>query len=524
MKKLSIVGLGIFLLINTLYAAENIKQVARYKSGIFDDSAAEIVTYDSLSQQFFVTNASSNHIDVLKLNGNMLSKINSIPLSSFGAGVNSVSAHNGLIAVAVEAYNKQSNGSIEFFEHDGTHLKTLTAGPLPDMVTFSSNGKLVVVANEGEPNEDYSHDPYGSISIVDLSNGIESAEVTTLDFSTITLPRKGMKFYNPDKAADIEPEYIAINSTNTKAYVTLQENNGIAVVDLVNKSIEKVMALGFKDFSQVGNEIDANKDNRVNLSTVNAFGMYQPDSIAVYSIQGEDYLVTANEGDDREYDTYSEEIKVSKLKLDPNLDTTGLGNSVRVSRELGDANHDGIYEQLYMMGTRSFSIWSSQGKLLFDSGSQLARQVIDSVGEDNFNTRITDTKKSDAIAKLGNDGISYSKKGKRVYFFEGKDARSEKKGIEPEALTLGTINASTYAFIGLEKQGGFFMYDITNPEIPNLIKYYNSIDYAKAPFNAGDLGPEGMTFVSALKSPNGKDLLVIANEVSGTTTVYQISQ
>ncbi len=499
---------------------QRITKISSYDTRVFDESAAEIVSYDSVSKKFFVTNASTNAIDVLTLQG----KENSIELSAFGGGVNSVSAHNGIIAVAVQAEDKQSNGSIGFFSHDGLHLKTIAAGALPDMVTFSKDGKIVMSANEGEPSDDYMNDPNGSVTIIDLSEGIAEATATTIDFSAVEIPNTGMKFFNDDKVADIEPEYIAINENTSKAYVALQENNGVAIIDIASKSIEKIVALGFKDFSLPGNEIDANNNDEITLINVNAFGMYQPDSIAVYTVNGEDYFVTANEGDDRDYPAYQEETKASELTIDPSLDTTGLSETVRVTPELGDTDGDGDYDQLYMMGTRSFSIWDSQGKLVFDSGSQLQRHVIDAVGEQNFNTRVDDTDDASEIAKLSEEGILFSMKGDTAYFFEGKDARSEKKGIEPEALALGNIDGITYAFIGLEKQGGFMMYDISNPAAPEFVSYQNTIDYSKAPFEAGDLGPEGMAFIPADKSPNGKNLLVVANEVSGTTTLYEISK
>ncbi|MFK5893827.1 MAG: choice-of-anchor I family protein [Pseudomonadota bacterium] len=541
MKKISSVFVGVILCLNTitvtsaqmqkdtamlnvangLEISDRIKKIATYSTGIFNQSSAEIVSYDSYSKKIFVTNASTNAVDVLQLKGKTLTKIASIGLSTFGGGVNSVSAYLGVIAVAVQAENKQKNGSIEFFNHNGVHLKTIVAGALPDMVTFSKDGKIAIAANEGEPNNDYTVDPKGSVTIID----IEKQTSTSIDFTGLDLPDSGMKFYNSkDKAADIEPEYIAINESGTKAYVTLQENNGVAIIDLVGKKIEKVIALGFKDFSLVGNEIDANNNAQISLININVFGLYQPDSIAVYTVNGEDYFVTANEGDDREYAAYKEETKVLNLTLDSSLDTSGLSKNVRVTPELGDIDGDGDYDQLYMMGARSFSIWNSKGKLIFDSGSQLQRHVINVVGEQYFNTRVDETDDIADITKMKSEGIHFSLIGNSAYFFEGKDARSEKKGIEPEALTLGTIGSKTYAFIGLEKQGGFFMYDITNPIIPKFIKYQNTIDYTKPPKDAGDLGPEGMVFIPADKSPNGHNLLVVANEISGTTTVYEISK
>ena len=40
---------------------------------------------------------------------------------------------------------------------------------------------------------------------------------------------------------------------------------------------------------------------------------------------------------------------------------------------------------------------------------------------------------------------------------------------------------------------------------------------------AGDLGPEGLVFIPAAQSPNGRPLLVVGNEVSGTTAVLQLN-
>ena len=476
----------------------SLEKIATYNTGIFDESAAEIVAYDTKSKRFFVTNASTNSVDILMLKNGILDKVQEISMDAYG-GVNSVAAYEGLIAVAVQAKEKQENGKILFFDCFGTLLKSVEAGALPDMVTFSKNGKILMSANEGEPSSDYSKDPNGSITIVDVSRGIEQAIAKTIDFRGVTMPQTGMKFYSEDKVADVEPEYIAISDCMTKAYVTLQENNGVAVVDIINAKIEKILPLGFKDFSLKGNEIDAHNNDRVEFVNIPAFGMYQPDSISTYRVEGKEYFITANEGDDREYDAYKEEKKLSKVDIDPDFDISSIKGDIRVTTELGDTDGDGDLDELYMMGTRSFSIWDAEGNQVFDSGSQFARIVADHVGYDGskFNTRV--------------------KKGK----FKNEN-RSEKKGVEPEALTIAKIAGKTYAFIGLEKQGGIFIYDITDPKEVKFISYKNEIDYDKNPQEAGDLGPEGMVFIPKAKSPNGKDLLVVANEVSGTTSIYEV--
>jgi len=71
-----------------------------YYTGVYGKSAAEIVDYDASSKRLFVTDASSN--SVIVLDAITMSKIKIIDLSAYGTGVNSLSVHNGKIAVAVE--------------------------------------------------------------------------------------------------------------------------------------------------------------------------------------------------------------------------------------------------------------------------------------------------------------------------------------------------------------------------------------------------------------------------------------
>jgi DNA-binding beta-propeller fold protein YncE len=111
------------------------------------------------------------------------------------------------------------------------------------MVTFSPDGKYIMSANEGEPSDDYSNDPNGSISIIEVNNNYS---VTTLDFSRFSsqlgsLTNAGFRIGKAGAsfAADIEPEYITISSDSKSAWVTLQENNGVAKVDLASKPFLK---------------------------------------------------------------------------------------------------------------------------------------------------------------------------------------------------------------------------------------------------------------------------------------------
>ncbi len=398
---------------------------------------------------------------------------------------------------------KQIEGKVVFFDTNGTFKKAVTVGILPDMVKFTHNGKKVLVANEGEVvgNEDLKaplYDPYGTVSIIDASN----YEVSTIDFKSVTETPAGSKIRKgAEIARDLEPEYIAVTEDDKTAFVSLQESNAIAKIDLENNTLVRVFGLGFKDLSEADNGMDSIKDKSVDIAPLPAgvFGMYQPDTISTYRVGGKDYIVTANEGDDRD-DFYEEAVKASELKHT----TIGDIGDLRVNPDIGDADNDGDYEALYAYGTRSFSIFDGDtGELVYDSGKEMATEVAAQISHDYFNTR--------------------PKKGK----WYGTDERSEKKGIEPEALTLAHIAGKTFAYIGLEKQGGFFVYDISDPQQPVMVEYNNDIDYSKkfdykndpVPTDIDDMAPEG----SKTFTQDGKNYYVTANEVSGTVSIYALA-
>jgi hypothetical protein len=232
--------------------------------------------------------------------------------------------------------------------------------------------------------------------------------------------------------------------------------------------------------------------------------MYLPDAVASYTAWGKTFLVTANEGDARTYTGLNEEERVKKLKLDPvafpnaaDLQKDKNLGRLKVTKALGDTDGDGDYEKLYAYGGRSFSIWSSDGKLIFDSGS-LLEQISAQFLPDNFNS--------------DNDGNGTF------------DGRSDDKGPEPEGVTIGHVRGATYAFIALERIGGIMIFDITNPYQPQFVDYVNTRDFAGDPATdkAGDLGPEGLTFVPAWQSPTFQPLLIVGNEVSGSVVVFEI--
>jgi|GEM_PF-2674282 len=418
-------------------------------------------------------------------------------------------------------------GKILFYTTAGAFIDSANVGNLPDMVEFASATSLVV-ANEGEPEDDYVADDEGSISIITLSADKTVLDVKTLGFTDDMLDGDVRIKPGSDAQHDLEPEYVAVNAQGTQAWVTLQENNAVAMVDLTTQSISKVKSLGkiaIKD--QAMDITDDGAANPVVGNPDNIFALYMPDTLQAVTIAGQDYYVTANEGDDREYGDYEDLEKAKDLEddaedslLSAQLQTDLLdtdAKKLRVLKDLGK-NTDGIYDELYMTGTRSFTIWSADGARVFDSGSEFEAEIAVNYSA-SFNTRVDDTDDADDIQELVDDGVPHEMVGDTAFFFEGVDARSLKKGVEPEALAIHKIGDKTFAYIGLEKQGGMFVYDISTPAASTMVEYVNDIDYTALPTAAGDLAPEGMVAFEQ----DSKHYLAVANELSSTLALYELA-
>lgn len=905
----------------TASGAINLTVLGTYETGLIGDSAAEIVSYDPATQRVFTVNAADSTVDVIDISDPTAPEaVEIIVITEYGAAANSVDIADGVAAVAIENEDKQADGVVVFFDTDGNFINQVTVGALPDMLTFTPDGTKVLVANEGEPSDDYTVDPEGTVSIIDISGGIENLtdeNVTQVSFASFNDAEldPAIRIYGPNAtvAQDLEPEYITVSSDSSTAWVALQENNALAVIDIAaaeataliplgaknmnapvatlqtyefelpllgttpagedvlwggfsglyfegvdeetgnlnfithpdrgpngdpvdidddgvaerpfvlpdfqstwvrfsldqdagaleitevisltladgtpisglpnlagengmaygdeepidlsgnlleldpfggdmegivqgsdgtywmvdeyrpaiyhfdaegvlidrfvpegsndeenginvgteaipavfaqrraNRGMEAVAfendmlyafiqspidnpdtsndanskasniarilefdtttgtttgqyiymmeggavdkigdavsigngeflvierdsatgpssrkyiykigldgatnleeteglpigpdeglerqgvaglatvgikpvqkelyvdlaAIGYhqgdkpeglafidentiavlndNDFGLLGgfdietglldpnpnpgaeilgiitlhsNSMDASdRDEAINMQNWPVMSLYQPDAITSYEVNGETYIITANEGDARDYDGYSEEARVADLFLDwsvfPNAlelqKPENLGR-LKTTTSQGDIDGDGLYEVIYGYGGRSFTIWNSTGDIVFDSGDQFAR-ITAEMSPVGFNSE-------------GDD--------------DSFDGRSDDKGTEPEALALGTIGDATYVFIGLERIGGIMVYDVTNPYSPSFVQYINNRDYdgRLEEGTAGDLAPEGIEFVPAADSPTGQPMLIVANEFSGTVTMYDI--
>ncbi len=485
-----------------------ITRLGAYETGIYNKSAAEIAAFDAGTKRLFVVNGADEAIDVLDVaDPKAPRKVGQVSLSAHGSGVNSVAAHGGLLAAAVTGAQKTANGKVVFFRPDGTVIKTVEVGALPDMVVFTPDGRYVLTANEGEMNDEATVDPEGSISIIDLSGGVTGpTPVRTADFKRfdgqpvpagMRIGRRGATF-----SQDMEPEYIAVTPDGRTAYVTLQENNAIAIVDIAAARVTDVVGLGWIDRRRVAFD-PSDRDGGAKIGNWPVFGMYQPDTIAGFQRNGEAFFVIANEGDSRDWKGFSEEKRVSELKLDPiafpnaaDLQKNDQIGRLRVTNQNGDTNGDGVFKELYTFGGRSFSVLDAGGRIVWDSGDAFERFIAE---------------RFPAQFNAGHTG-------------NAADDRSDDKGPEPEGIAVVTVGGVPYAFVGLERFGGMFVYSLDNPREPKLVDYLTDRKFDGVPERgtAGDLGPEGMFVIPSDQSPTGQVLLVVTNEVSGSVAFYEV--
>jgi len=510
---------------------------ANYGNGT---SAGEIVGFDKVSKNLFVTSSSSAayQINIFDLsNPSSAVGVGAIDFSSsFGITANmsalssvAINSAKGFgVASLIPTANTTTLGKVGFFNLSSrTSLGTIDVGYHPDSVSFSPDGSKLIVVNEGEFSSNSTTNPTGanapgSISIFDISSitssnlaNLASLTPVTRDFSSPNLASgvslSGIRNSNvaaigtsgnfiasvPDftQAANqdpnaIEPEYASV--IGDKVYVSLQDNNAIGEYDLTQNQWTKVTNLG-----TITQTIDATDSGSTISITQTVKGLPMPDTVATYSKNGKTYVVTANEGDarvdDRDISRFGDIAGSDSMNtiLDSNYPTSN--NSTRadtqlgklyVSRIDGDTDGNGKIDEIRMIGTRSFTIWEVTGaglQQVYDSGSY-------------FETYIRD-----------NDASGWV------------DGRSDDKGPEPEGLTLGEIDGKTFAFIGMERNNGIFMFDITDPNAPSFFGYTRTSDGSNTP-----LRPEGMSFISAADSPNGQNLLIVGYEGDGTTASERI--
>lgn len=551
--------------------------------------ASEISAYSPGTKRLFVTNGATNKIDIWNVaNPASPSRIASVTLPN-ATGVQSVATNGTLVAAATTVGADSTEGKFEpgrifIFDTSGTldprAPSGVAVGMLPDSVHFTPDGKTIVVANEGEP-RNYcqtggqfvaANDPQGTVSVIDATAATlraSSIDFTAYDASAAAIRTAGGRVYGPGAtvAQDLEPEYVAISADSKTAFVTLQENNAVAEVNLETRAVVRVMGLGYKDHSVAGSGLDpsdrevSSSQGAIAINTWPVFGMYQPDNIATYTgVDGTRYFVTANEGDAREYPcllggtstsaSQAEDGRIKDLKLDATAfpdraaqETDAQLGRLTVTRFAPTASLPTTWTATessqptqspyggqsiaaaassvtgrgltaaYVLGARSMTIWRAPA----GTGVGTAVRVADT-GD------LMEQRAAALLPSYFNSDGNSSTGG-----FNSMDTRSDNKGPEPEGIAIGNAFGMTLAFVGLERQNGVMVFNISDPTKPTFLNYLNTTNYTATSganyatnTNAGDVSPEGILFVRASDSPTGKPALFVSYELSGTTAIYNV--
>lgn len=479
-------------------------------------AGAEIPAFDPLSDRAFAS--SGTGIQVVNLadpaNPVFISTITPSTLGVVGLtsdDISSVAVRKGsgsnpsVLAAAIINNPKTSAGHVVFLNAaTGALISHATVGVVPDHIAWTPDGSKLLVCNEGELSTPevtiaaaVPDAAQGTVSIIavdaaGVAGMVQTADFTAFDAQTAALKTAGVRLYDDGvPSTDFEPEYLAISPDGTKAMVTLQEANAVAVLDIASATFTSVAPLGKKDFSALRadfSDADGMKNPRTGQPV---FGLYMPDAIASFSSGGQTYYVTANEGDDRnDFIAPNETTTVSNagydldnsvfpneadLKLNANLGKLTVSNLPGLR---GDTDNDGDIDEILMYGARSFSILDSTGALVFDSGDMI--EMI--------------------VASLHNSSFD--------------DTRSDNKGPEPEGVAVATLGARTFAFVGLERSHLTLVFDVTNPLAPT---------YVTSLVRSGDLNPEGIVVVSEADSPSGRPLVLVTNESSNTLSIFELT-
>lgn len=486
----------------------NIELISRFdtnKSNA-DGGVIEIVTYNTTAKVAYAVAGSIGELVIIDMQNPDLDGLSGIgydmnflvsDIEDFEYGDMSsiaINSQNTKLAVAIQAKGYNDDGKVAIFDinTDGTLAENpifVDCGKQPDALTFTPDGSLIIVANEGEPREGYTNavDPEGSVTIITVADNTSQK----ISFEGVYYDENVLIKDNSSPELDFEPEYIA--TTNEVAYIALQENNAIAILDLKTCEFTGVYGLGFQNYNEV--EIDLVADGIINLENQDVYGIRMPDGISLAEIDGKTYLFTANEGDGREWGD-EDNLYVNEYK-----GTTSPSGDVTLDEKVTwfdptDYSETLDQDKAYIFGARSFSIFevTEDGlELTFDSGSDF-EEIASAYLADYFN--------------CSNDDISL-------------EDRSGKKGVEPEYAVTGEIDGKFYAFVGLERQGGIVVYDITDPQNSVYVNYINTREFSSD--IAGDVAPEGMQFISSEDSPTGNALLIVGNEVSGTLPVFELT-
>jgi len=519
-------------------SAFTVRQLAVLDSGS-GEGGAEIAAYDTATRQIAATNGVEMALDIYDVaTPTAPTRVARLDLSSYGDEITSVAARNGIAVVGVpKATTFNAETGVAAPQRGTAVIVNLTTravadsvevGFLPDGIAFSPDGSKAIVANEGQPecaqdvdgtpaNESTDAsllvDPSGSISIIDVATPTD-AQVSEVGFSGIRVGnarQRGIIIRAGATAAqDFEPEYPAVSPDGTTAYVSLQENNAIAVVDLVRGRLVRVVSAGFTDRGDVPfDPSDRDSLRAPNRTFAGVLGMRQPDALSAFAVDGRTYFASANEGDAREYTCLNDDVRASTLTVDsgtfPDWATwrgnTQLGR-LKVTNAAGDVDGDGDIDVVLARGSRSMTIYDRFGNEVADTAAAIEEWY--------------------AANSLPAFNGQFNASGGNVTW--AADDRSDDKGPEPEGVSVGVVGAKTVAFVGLERTNAVALFDVTDPESPNLddIVEFSDPTYAGPAAGLPMWSPEGLQIVAAADSPTGRPMLVTTFELSGTIALHEV--
>lgn len=499
--------------------------VGRYDSGS-GSGGAVFTAYAEKAELLLIVNSEESALDLVDLSDSgddfTLDRTKRIAFNDVD-GLDSigeitsvvVDKKESFIAVSVAADPITDNGSVVFLDMKGNVLKVIGAGPGPSMMVLTPDNNTLLVANEGEPDAAYATDPEGSVTVIDVRNGVRKASAATISFDDVEVEETVRKA-DPSAtwAESFEPEHITVSKDSKIAYVSLQESNALAVLNLKSGKFTGVYDMGVKDHSLPISRLDASDKDNINIAQYPVLGMYMPDDVELVTVKGKEYLITANEGAWQNYGTWSDSITINELKANGSLSLDasqykGLSQSqidamlaasgfkdgfgrLKVSR-LDGKGDDGKYDTLYAFGGRSFSILDARSMdIVYESGDELEEITAKSLYK-YFNASSGDSV---------------------------RDSRSVVNGPAPQAIATGVINNSTYAFVGLGEVGGVAAYNLNDIADPEFVSYSASRDFG----GNVDSGPTDIIFVDGDKSPTGEALLAVACEASGTVALYEVRE
>lgn len=497
----------------------------RYDSGS-GDGGAVFTAYADKAEKLFVVNSAEKALDIVDLSDagddfdlGRTKRIEIDVVDGLGqiGEITSVvvDKKESFIAVSLAAEIPQEDGWVVFLDMKGNILKVIGAGPKPGIMVMTPDNNTLLVANEGEPDDLYINDPEGSVTVIDVRSGVRKASAVTVGFEGVPVEETVRKTdLDATWAETFEPEHITVSKDSKTAYVSLQESNALAVLDLKAMEFTGVFDMGVKDHSLPENRLDASDKDKINIAQYPVLGMYMPDDVELVTVKGKEYLLTANEGAWQSYTNWSDTITVNEIKEKGllGLDASYYGglseesiNSILAADKFDEkfgrfmvSKHEGVgedgkYDALYAFGGRSFSIVDTMNMgIVYDSGDELEEITAKSLYK-YFN----------ASAK---EPI--------------RDVSSALNGPAPQALAAGEIGNTTYAFIGLGEVGGVAAYSLDDITEPEFVSYSASRDFG----GNIDSGPTDLLFVEAEKSPTGKALLAVTCEASGTVALYEIRE